>query len=78
MNVFSDKVLMTAGEKGSFENAAPERFLNRHHGNQGFSRDEKKQDDMRHLYNNDKLKLYIGVVRDVCWRVYYGNQEVAS
>lgn len=63
---FSGKVLMITGGTGSFGNAVLERFLNSDIKEiRIFSRDEKKQDDMRHLYNNDKLKFYIGDVRDI-------------
>ena len=63
---FSGKVLMITGGTGSFGNAVLERFLNSDIKEiRIFSRDEKKQDDMRHLYNNPKLKFYIGDVRDI-------------
>ncbi len=64
--MFKDKTLLITGGTGSFGNAVMKRFL---HTNVNeiriFSRDEKKQDDMRHLYNNDKIKYYIGDVRDL-------------
>ncbi len=64
--MFKDKVLMITGGTGSFGNAVLERFLSSDVKEiRIFSRDEKKQDDMRHLYNNDKLKFYIGDVRDI-------------
>ena len=63
--MFSDKILLVTGGTGSFGNAVLRRFLS-----SGlrevriFSRDEKKQDDMRKRYNSAKLKFYIGDVRD--------------
>lgn len=63
--MLKDKVLLITGGTGSFGNAVTKRFLN-----SGvkeiriLSRDEKKQEDMRKHYNNDKLKFYIGDVRD--------------
>lgn len=63
---FTGKTLMITGGTGSFGNAVLERFLDSEIKEiRIFSRDEKKQDDMRHLYNNDKLKFYIGDVRDL-------------
>lgn len=63
--MFKDKVLLITGGTGSFGNAVLRRFLNSDIKEiRIFSRDEKKQDDMRHLYRNDKLKFYIGDVRD--------------
>lgn len=63
---FSGKTLMITGGTGSFGNAVLERFLDSEIKEiRIFSRDEKKQDDMRHFYNNDKLKFYIGDVRDI-------------
>ena len=57
---------MITGGTGSFGNAVLERFLDTDVKEiRIFSRDEKKQDDMRHLYNNDKLKFHIGDVRDI-------------
>jgi len=64
-NIFKDKVLMITGGTGSFGNAVTKRFLDSSLKEiRIFSRDEKKQDDMRKKYNNDKLKFYIGDVRD--------------
>ena len=64
--MFKDKTLMITGGTGSFGNAVLNRFLQTDIGEiRIFSRDEKKQDDMRHLYNNPKLKFYIGDVRDI-------------
>ena len=66
MSIFNGKVLMITGGTGSFGNAVLERFLNTDVKEiRIFSRDEKKQDDMRHHYNNPKLKFYIGDVRDI-------------
>ena len=66
MSVFCDKILMITGGTGSFGNAVLERFLDSDVGEiRIFSRDEKKQDDMRHQYNDPKLKFYIGDVRDL-------------
>lgn len=63
---FTGKTLMITGGTGSFGNAVLERFLQTDIKEiRIFSRDEKKQDDMRHLYNNPKLKFYIGDVRDI-------------
>lgn len=65
-DLFKDKVLLITGGTGSFGNAVLERFLDSEVKEiRIFSRDEKKQDDMRHLYNNSKLKFYIGDVRDI-------------
>lgn len=63
--MFKGKTLLITGGTGSFGNAVLNRFLNTDIGEiRIFSRDEKKQDDMRHLYNNDKIRYYIGNVRD--------------
>lgn len=63
---FTNKILMITGGTGSFGNAVLERFLKTDIKEiRIFSRDEKKQDDMRHFYNNEKLKFYIGDVRDI-------------
>ena len=63
--MFEGKTLLITGGTGSFGNAVLERFLDTDIKEiRIFSRDEKKQDDMRHLYNNDKIKYYIGDVRD--------------
>ena len=61
-----DKVLLITGGTGSFGTAVLNRFLETDHFKEIriFSRDEKKQDDMRNLYKNDKIKYYIGDVRD--------------
>jgi len=64
--MFKDKTLLITGGTGSFGNAVLTRFLNTDIGEiRIFSRDEKKQDDMRKLYKNDKIKFYIGDVRDL-------------
>ena len=64
--MFKDKVLLITGGTGSFGNAVLRRFLNTDIKEiRIFSRDEKKQDDMRKVYNNNKLKFYLGDVRDV-------------
>ncbi|NCU29260.1 NAD-dependent epimerase/dehydratase family protein [Candidatus Saccharibacteria bacterium] len=63
--MFKDKILLITGGTGSFGNAVLKRFLDTDIKEiRIFSRDEKKQDDMRKLYNNDKLKFYIGDVRN--------------
>ena len=64
--MFKDKTLLITGGTGSFGNAVLDRFLNTDVGEiRVFSRDEKKQDDMRKAYNNHKIKFYIGDVRDI-------------
>lgn len=64
--MFKNKTLLITGGTGSFGNAVLDRFLNTDIGEiRIFSRDEKKQDDMRKLYKNDKIKFYIGDVRDL-------------
>lgn len=64
--MLKNKTLLITGGTGSFGNAVLNRFLNTDHFDEIriFSRDEKKQDDMRTLLKNDKLKFYIGDVRD--------------
>jgi len=63
--MFKKKTLLISGGTGSFGNAALRRFLETDIKEiRIFSRDEKKQDDMRKRYNNSKLKFYIGDVRD--------------
>jgi UDP-glucose 4-epimerase len=65
MSVFKDKVLLITGGTGSFGNAVLRRFLDSDIKEiRIFSRDEKKQDDMRHKLQNPKVKYYIGNVRD--------------
>ena len=72
MSLFQDKTLMITGGTGSFGNAVLNRFLQTDIGEiRIFSRDEKKQDDMRHEFQvkmpevADKIKFYIGDVRDL-------------
>ena len=72
MSIFKDKVLMITGGTGSFGNAVLKRFLRTDIGEiRIFSRDEKKQDDMRHEYQAkypdvaNKIKFYIGDVRNL-------------
>lgn len=65
--MFKDKVLLITGGTGSFGNAVLDRFLKNDIDIKEiriFSRDEKKQEDMRIKYKNDKIKFYIGDVRD--------------
>lgn len=64
--MLKNKTLLITGGTGSFGNAVLNRFLHTDHFKEIriFSRDEKKQDDMRTLLKNDKLKFYIGDVRD--------------
>ena len=72
MSLFSNKTLMITGGTGSFGNAVLNRFLKTDIGEiRVFSRDEKKQDDMRHEFQSkmpevaDKIKFFIGDVRDL-------------
>ena len=72
MSLFKDKILLITGGTGSFGNAVLNRFLRTDIGEiRVFSRDEKKQDDMRHEFQAkmpevaDKIKFYIGDVRDL-------------
>lgn len=63
--MFKDKILMITGGTGSFGKTVLKRFLNTDVKEiRVFSRDEKKQEDMRIAFNNDKLKFYIGDVRN--------------
>ena len=65
-NYFSNKTLLITGGTGSFGNAVLNRFLETDIREiRIFSRDEKKQDDMRHHYNDPKIKYYIGDVRNI-------------
>ena len=65
MSIFKDKVLLITGGTGSFGNAVLRRFLDSDIKEiRIFSRDEKKQDDMRHAIQNSKVKFYIGNVRN--------------
>ncbi|MBE5987527.1 MAG: NAD-dependent epimerase/dehydratase family protein [Paenibacillaceae bacterium] len=64
--MFKDKTLLITGGTGSFGNAMLNRLLDTDIGEiRIFSRDEKKQDDMRKKYNNKKIKFLIGDVRDI-------------
>lgn len=64
--MFEGKTLLITGGTGSFGNAVLKRFLDTDIKEiRIFSRDEKKQDDMRHLYHNEKIKYHIGDVRDL-------------
>lgn len=64
--MFKGKTLLITGGTGSFGNAVLNRFLDTDIKEiRIFSRDEKKQDDMRHKYNNAKIKYYIGDVRNI-------------
>lgn len=64
--MFQGKTLLITGGTGSFGNAVLNRFLETDIKEiRIFSRDEKKQDDMRHQYNNDKIKYHIGDVRNL-------------
>lgn len=72
MSLFENKTLLITGGTGSFGNAVLNRFLNTNIGEiRIFSRDEKKQDDMRHEYQvkypevSEKIKFYIGDVREL-------------
>lgn len=63
--MFTNKTLLITGGTGSFGNAVLKRFIDTDLKEiRIFSRDEKKQDDMRHLFQTDKLKFYLGDVRD--------------
>lgn len=65
MSIFKDKTLLITGGTGSFGNAVLRRFLDSNIKEiRIFSRDEKKQDDMRHALQTPKVKFYIGNVRD--------------
>lgn len=73
MSEFNQKTLMITGGTGSFGNAVLNRFLDTDIKEiRIFSRDEKKQDDMRHYYQNafpevsDKIRFFIGDARDIC------------
>ena len=64
--MFDNKTLLITGGTGSFGSVVLEKFLNTNIKEiRIFSRDEKKQDDMRRLYQNNKIKFYIGDVRDI-------------
>ncbi len=65
MSLFTNRILLITGGTGSFGNAVLKRFLDTDIKEiRIFSRDEKKQDDMRHRLQNPKVKFYIGDVRD--------------
>jgi len=65
MKIFKNKTLLVTGGTGSFGNAVLNRFLKFNLREiRIFSRDEKKQDDMRKLYKNKKIKFYLGDVRN--------------
>ncbi len=65
-SAFDGTILMITGGTGSFGNAVLERFLDTGVREiRIFSRDEKKQDDMRRAYQNEKIRYYIGDVRDI-------------
>lgn len=66
MEKINNKILLISGGTGSFGNAVLQKFLHTDHFREIriFSRDEKKQDDMRNELKNEKLKFYIGDVRD--------------
>ncbi len=74
--MFNNKTLLITGGTGSFGNAVIKSFLNAGIREiRIFSRDEKKQDDMRNAYRNDKLKFYIGGVGGrplLYWFLWYG------
>ena len=61
MNSFENKILLITGGTGSFGNAVLKQFLNTSHFREIriFSRDEKKQDDMRVLYQSSKIKYFL-------------------
>lgn len=66
MDLFSGKTLLITGGTGSFGNAVLERFLKTNIKQiRIFSRDELKQDQMRRKYRNEKIKYYIGDVKDI-------------
>ena len=64
--MFEDKILLITGGTGSFGGAVLKRFLDHQIKEiRVFSRDEKKQDDLRKEFNNEKLRFYVGDVRDI-------------
>ncbi|KQT17896.1 UDP-glucose 4-epimerase [Chryseobacterium sp. Leaf404] len=73
----TNKILLITGGTGSFGTAVLNRFLSTDHFKEIriFSRDEKKQDDMRNFYKNDKIKYFIGDVRD-CNSLDYAMKDV--
>jgi UDP-glucose 4-epimerase len=65
INIFENKTLLITGGTGSFGNAVVKHFISSNIREiRILSRDEKKQEDMRKYYNNNRLKFYIGDVRD--------------
>lgn len=67
--MFKNKNLLITGGTGSFGNAVMKRFLDTDVKEvRIFSSDEKKQEDMRKLYKNDKLKFYLGDVLEQWWK----------
>ena len=66
MAKFENKTLLITGGTGSFGNAVLKKFLKKDNFKEIriFSRDEKKQDELRHKLNSEKVKFYIGDVRD--------------
>ena len=65
VHMFCNKTLLVTGGTGSFGNIVVKQFLDSPIREiRVFSRDEKKQDDMRRLYKSEKVKFYIGDVRD--------------
>ena len=63
--MFKNKTLLISGGTGSFGNAVLDKFIESELKEiRIFSRDEKKQDDMRRKYNSSKIKYYLGDVRD--------------
>lgn len=71
--MFSNKIILITGGTGSFGNAVLRKFLNTEIKEiRIFSRDEKKQDDMRQFYKNDKIKYYIfylDYVKRIAWKI---------
>ena len=66
LKLFKGKTILITGGTGSFGNAVLDAFLDTDISQiRIFSRDEKKQDEMRHKYQNEKIKFYIGDVRDI-------------
>ncbi|MDR2301395.1 MAG: polysaccharide biosynthesis protein, partial [Deltaproteobacteria bacterium] len=78
--MFKDKTILIVGGTGSFGSAATEYFLNNSEVAEVriLSRDEKKQDDMRKLFNDEKIKFYLGDVRDIStlWAPMYETNFV--
>jgi len=63
--MFKNKILLITGGTGSFGNAVLEKFVDTQIKEiRIFSRDEKKQDDLRRKFQNEKIKYFIGDVRD--------------